>query len=168
MEEITNKIASKRTPPWLFALQLIYLASLACVGVIYLHWSALRELIPDPIGPVPLAVPWWGALGGITISFTGIFRNSITWDNRYDLWHIARPFIGAIVGSVAFLIFIALIRATGVTAARPNITNSAIFDLVAYVAGYREEVFRELLRRASDSLFANSPRNANDYMRGRD
>jgi hypothetical protein len=92
-------------------------------------------LLPNPVGPIPLGVPWWGALGGMTISFTGIFRNADRWQTRYELWHIARPFLGAVVGSVSYLIFI-----------------------VAFVTGYREDIFRELLKRATDSLFVPAKR----------
>ena len=70
---------------WLFALQLAYLAALVALGLAYLHQPALHRFLPDPAGPVPLGVPWWGALGGVTISFTGIFRNARRWDGSYQI-----------------------------------------------------------------------------------
>lgn len=143
-----------KVPNWVFPLQLIYLIALIVIGLLYIHWAWLRHLLPNPAGPIPLAIPWWGALGGITISFTGIFRNTDKWQSRYDLWHVARPFIGAIVGSVSYLIFIAVIRATGTAPSRQSPADNAIFDLVAFLTGYREEVFRDLLKRATDSLFS--------------
>lgn len=155
---VPNAAPVSRVPIWMFILQLAYLVALVAVGLLYIHWSAFQRLLPDPAGPIPLSVPWWGALGGIAISFTGIFRNSDKWRQRYELWHIARPFIGAIVGSVAYLIFIVVIRATGASPAHANPTDNAIFNLVAFLTGYREEVFRELLKRASDSLFSPARR----------
>jgi hypothetical protein len=142
-------------PRWVFPLQLTYLITLVIIGLLYIHWEWLRQLLPNPAGPIPLAVPWWGALGGVTISFTGIFRNAHRWQPQYDLWHIARPFLGAVVGSVSYLIFIVVIRAAGTTATHTTPDSNAIFDLVAFLTGYREEVFRELLKRASDSLFSS-------------
>ncbi len=143
-----------RPPAWLFALQLAYLAALVALGLAYLHQPALHRFLPDPAGLVPLGVPWWGALGDVTISFTGIFRNARRWDGSYELWHIARPFLGAVVGSVGFLIFIVVIRATGTTVSAGTAAGRAAFDLVAFLVGYREEVFRQLLKRATDVLFA--------------
>jgi hypothetical protein len=105
-----------------------------------------------------VAVPWWGALGGITISLTGIFRYADKWDPSKNLWHIARPFIGAIVGSVSYLIFVTIIRATGTTPAHGSPTGNAVFYLVAFITGYREEIFRELIKRTADSLFAPGKR----------
>ncbi len=71
-----------------------------------------------------------------------------------ELWHIARPFLGAVVGSVGFLIFIVVIRATCTTVSAGTAAGRAAFDLVAFLVGYREEVFRQLLKRATDVLFA--------------
>ncbi len=149
---------TSRPPIWLFVLQLLYLAALVTISLLYAHLGAFRRLVPDPAGPVPLAVPWWGALGGVTISLTGIFRNAGNWQPRYELWHIARPFLGAVVGSVAYLIFIVIIRSTGTIPSSRSAASGAVFDLVAFLVGYREEVFRELLKRASDSLFAPARR----------
>lgn len=145
-------------PKWVFVLQMIYLVALVAIGLLYIHWTAFQHLLPNPAGPIPLAVPWWGALGGVTISFTGIFRNADRWQSRYELWHIARPFIGAVVGSVSYLIFIVIIRATGTIPSHQSPTSNAIFDLVAFITGYREEAFRDLLKRASDSLFSTTKR----------
>jgi hypothetical protein len=50
-------------PKWMFLIQLIYLMLLIIIGLIYAHWSPLRRLLPNPAGPIPLGVPWWGALG---------------------------------------------------------------------------------------------------------
>ena len=145
-------------PKWVFILQLIYLTALTAIGLFYIHWPPFQHLLPNPAGPIPLAVPWWGALGGVTVSFTGIFRNADRWQSRYEFWHIARPFLGAVVGSVSYLIFIVVIRATGASPSHQSPTSDAIFDLVAFITGYREDVFRELLKRASDSLFSPAKR----------
>lgn len=145
-------------PNWVFLTQCLYLVFLVAAGLVYIHWGLLQRLIPNPAGPVPLGVPWWGALGGITISFTGIFRNSNKWQSRYELWHLARPFLGAVVGSVSYLVFIVIIRAAGATPAHGNPANNEVFFLIAFLTGYREDLFRELLKRASDSLFSPAKR----------
>lgn len=54
------------------------------IGLVYVHQPAVHRFLPDPAGPVPLGVPWWGASGGITITFTGCStkfasRSRATW-----------------------------------------------------------------------------------------
>ncbi|MGO8955908.1 MAG: hypothetical protein ACLQFR_00825 [Streptosporangiaceae bacterium] len=60
---------------------------------------------------------------------------------------------------MAYLIFIVLIRAAGTSPAHQSAVNGAISDLVAFLGGYQEEVFRDLLKRASDTLVASARRN---------
>lgn len=138
----------------LFVLELCYLALLVGLALLWGHQPRLRSLVGSQLGPVPVAVPWWGALGGITISLTGVFRHTDGWDSSYNLWHIARPVMGAITGSVGYLIFVAVVRPTGAVPSAHSTTGAAVFDLVAFLVGYREEVFRELLRKAVDILLS--------------
>jgi RsiW-degrading membrane proteinase PrsW (M82 family) len=139
-------------PVSLFLLELGYLALLVGLALLYANVGALRSFVGPRAGPVSLAVPWWGALGGVTISLTGIFRNHDKWDHKYNWWHIARPALGGIVGSVGCLVFVVVIRAANANSGPPN-TAGPIFDLVAFLVGYREDVFRALLKRATDFLF---------------
>jgi hypothetical protein len=46
-----------------------------------------------------------------------------------------------------------VIRTTGSTVGA-TATSRPVFDLVAFLLGYREEVFREILRNAVDTLLA--------------
>lgn len=146
--------AAPKPPVWLFSLQLFYLVALVALWLLYEHVAALHRFLPDPAGPIPLSVPWWGAVGGVTISLTGIFKNAKHWDPSYQSWHIARPFLGGVVGSVGFLIFVVVIRSTGADPTANSTVSRAAFDLIAFLVGYREEVFRELLKRATDVLLA--------------
>jgi hypothetical protein len=94
-------------------------------------------------------VPWFGVLGGSLISLTGVFQHSCEWDKCFRYWHYARPFIGAVVGGVGALVFFVLsdTATTGSTA-----VNATAFDVVAFLVGYREETFRDLIKRATDLL----------------
>ncbi|MDA8368190.1 MAG: hypothetical protein M0Z62_14760 [Actinomycetota bacterium] len=141
-------------PWWLLPLQLGYLALLMLLALLHFHWSWAHRLVGNTLGPIPLAVPWWGALGGITISLTGVFKHASSWDRSYENWHVARPIMGAIMGSVGYLIFIVVIRSTGASVSTATRSGGAAFDLVAFLVGYREAVFRELLRKAVDVLLA--------------
>lgn len=157
-----SSTSEARVPRWLLPLQLGYLALLMLLALLHFHWSWAHRLVGNALGPVPLAVPWWGALGGITISLTGVFKHASSWDRNLEGWHIARPVMGAIMGSVGYLIFIVVIRSTGASVTTAAHTGDAAFDLVAFLVGYREAVFRELLRKAVDVLLAPGRSSAGD------
>lgn len=146
--------SASKPPLWLVGPSALLPRRPGSSVALYEHEPAVHRFMPDPAGPVPGSVPWWGTVGGVTISLTGIFQNAKLWDRSYQSWHVARPFLGGIVGSVGFLIFLVVIRATGTI---PNVSSTiskAAFDLVALLVGYREDVFRELLKRSTDVLLA--------------
>jgi hypothetical protein len=145
-------------PGWLFAVELTYLAVAVGALVLYGHWSSLRHWVPDPVGPIPLGVLWWGAVGAITVSLTGIFDHRRDWDPYYRNWHLARPAVGAVVGAFAYLVFVTAIRSTGTTVKTSGpTTEPAVYYVIAFIVGYREETFRELLKRATDVLLTPGP-----------
>ena len=112
---------------------------------------------PHQIGALPTPVLWFGAVGAVLLSFNGIFDHVNDWEEGYVLWHVARPFIGATVAVVAVLIVIAGILAVGsnpdptATAKKPSDT---FYFLVAFLVGYREETFRDLVQRLGDVILA--------------
>jgi len=46
------------------------------------------------------------------------------WQTKWDVWHAVRPVVGAILGMVAYLIFIGVIQATGTTLSSVGSTKS--------------------------------------------
>jgi hypothetical protein len=167
---------AKRKPGFFFGLGLIYLLVLVLLIVGRDQgWWGLDE-IPDPIGGfIPLGVPWFGALGAVLISMYGVFDHNHEWDARYNLWHVARPFVGMALAAVAYMAFIAVINATGVDAntgeasiapeaetAAPGEPGAGTdqqdpwslvpYYVLAFVVGFREQTFRDLIKRAADTL----------------
>ena len=139
----------------LFAAALIYLTDLRDV----LHLS-----LPASLGSLPVGVPWFGALGAVMISLTGAFDHRADWDPRWNLWHFTRPLIGMTLAIISCLIFEAGILAVGpnasshiVNASSPASPSPAapsylLYYLIAFVVGYRESVFRELIKRVADVI----------------
>jgi hypothetical protein len=121
------------------------------------HWLWL-DRIHNPIGGIiPLGVPWFGAHGAVTISIYGVVDHSEGWQTKWNLWHTVRPVVGAILGTLAYLIFIGVIQATGTTPSSVASTKSTSIVLVTYlviafVVGFREETFRALVQRVVDIL----------------
>src|SRR5205814_7605200 len=103
--------------------------------------------IPDTFGPLPVGVAWFGALGAVLISLTGVFEHEHDWDASYWPWHVARPLVGVAVGVVSVLIMQAGILAVGSTPTKTDVPKNLLYYLVAFLVGYREETFRELIKR---------------------
>lgn len=95
----------------IFTLNLCYLAALRALLVGRQYSVPILEDLPAlAAGLVPLGVLWMGALGGVTASLYGVFEHMNDWDTEYRFWHIARPLVGAILATVAFLIFVGLLN----------------------------------------------------------
>jgi Abnormal spindle-like microcephaly-assoc'd, ASPM-SPD-2-Hydin len=108
-------------------------------------------------GILPIAVPWFGALGAVTISLEGVFLWNSQWDKKYNYWHIGRPVVGAVLGIVAFFLFVLIVTASGtppkfLTGEATGAKDFIIYYMVAFLVGYREETFRDLIKRATDVI----------------
>lgn len=137
-----------------FALEVTYLLALMALAGAASAWGGWRSHVPTDIGPVPLSIPWFGALGGVITSLRGVFDHAHNWNSDYLLRHIARPLTAAVSGTVAYLILLGGLVAVGQTPATGGGAARAaiVYDVVAFLVGYREEVFRTMLQRVVDRL----------------
>ena len=164
--EIGDGMTLKAGPRTFIALDIFYVAVLVVLLISrQAHWLWI-DRIHNPIGGiVPLGVPWFGALGAVTISIYGVVDHSHEWQAKWNLWHVIRPVVGAVLGTVAFLIFVGLIQATGtrptvVTSGSPGPSVEAVtYLIIAFVVGFREQTFRSLIQRVVDILLSpgNTP-----------
>ncbi|HXM57294.1 MAG TPA: fibronectin type III domain-containing protein [Candidatus Dormibacteraeota bacterium] len=150
--------------PWyLFPLELGYLLVLGALAYGYavdravaagpVTLPVLRDAIPPVVAGVPISVPWFGALGAVLIGLYGIFDHSHRdWQRALNKWHIARPFTGAVLGTVGFILFTAVIRATGVSPGAQDTLGKLVYFAIAFVVGFREETFRQLIKRVADLI----------------
>jgi hypothetical protein len=152
---------STLTTSFFFWLGIGYLLFLLLIGIFY----AFQRGSGPPYmlgGLLPLAVPWFGALGAVTISLAGVFFYSDQgWDKKYNYWHIGRPLFGAVLGVVAYFIFILIVSSAGspiaiFSASPPKSKDCIIYYVLAFLVGYREETFRELIQRATDLILKPS------------
>ena len=155
-----------------FWMEVGYLVILAALAWAYFTPTAPAWLrVSGTFGVIPSGVLWFGALGGVLISLAGVHEHRYDWDSRYWTWHLIRPFVGAACGVVAVIIVMAGILAIGVdptpvdtsdvagapaspAANTPDTTNLFYF-LVAFVVGYREIHFRNLIKRLGDVFFTS-------------
>jgi hypothetical protein len=147
--------AANKGPDFFFRLGLFYLALLVILAVARSgNWPLIKSIKAPIGGLLPIAVPWFGALGAVLISLYGVFDHADDWHVRWNRWHVARPFVGATLATIAYLIFIGLINATG---AQPELSAKEADKLIpyyvlAFLVGFREATFRTLLQRAADIL----------------
>ena len=152
---------TKPEPLWgssrtaVFFIQIAYLLALGIFVICYrVHWVEPRK---DFFGPVPFLVPWFGAVGAVLLSLTGVFDNrGKAWDPDYCYWHWARPLVGVIVATLSVLVFQSGILAVG--GQLPSHTTSSttaknlLYYVIAFVVGYREDIFRKLIKRLADVI----------------
>lgn len=136
-----------------FIVSLSYLVVVLALGLAYFWSPALKTWLPANLGPIPLGVPWWGALGAVVVSLYGIFFHNADWDPSFDYWHIARPLLGATLGMVAFLIMVVVIQSTG---SRANLHGNLAYYLAAFLVGFSEATFQGLINRATQVLFTSA------------
>jgi hypothetical protein len=149
-----QKQSGKRWEPWVkdrgpgFFLTISFLYLVVLVLLLLgrqFAWFRVERL-PSRMGDiVPLAIPWFGALGAVLISIYGVFDHNADseWDPTYDYWHLFRPFVGAVLGTVAYLIFLGFVNAsTQGTAPIPHDSATAIpYLVISFVVGFREDTF---------------------------
>lgn len=133
----------------IFWIQIFYLLALLGVAYVYMVWPAYLG-IPKFLGQIPTATLWFGALGAILISLTGVFDHARDWDPHYKYWHWARPFMGGVMGVVAVLIMQAGLLAVGASISPTQ--QPVLYYIVAFVVAYRESTFRELIKRVTDVI----------------
>jgi hypothetical protein len=148
----------KLGPSFFFWLSLGYTGLLLIMAVAYnfsKYAAAPNSFLLN--GILPVAVPWFGALGAVTISLEGIFQWNDDWKVKFNYWHIARPLFGAVLGIVAFFLFVVIVTASGTTpkfleTGKGQAKDFIIFYVLAFLVGYREETFRDLIKRATDLI----------------
>jgi IPT/TIG domain len=138
----------------IFVIQLVYLACLGVFVILYrAHW--LIDVRQDFFGPVPFLVPWFGAVGAVILSLSGVFEHGKDWDDDDRYWYWSRPFIGGVTSTISVLIFQSGILAVGGQLpehAKTATAKNLLYYLIAFIAGYRENVFRDLIRRLADVI----------------
>jgi hypothetical protein len=153
-----------RKVAFFFWLELAYMAMLIAIGAVYMTcWPPNDKDVNLIGGIVPFAIPWFGALGAVLIGLEGVFLHNKEWDSKYNYWHIARPLIGAVLGFVAFFIMVLLIKSSGASPTFLSSTNPefastdlVMFYVLAFLVGYREETFRELIKRGTDLILSQT------------
>jgi hypothetical protein len=150
-----NAAASTATPlgnmpAFIFFLETFYLVVLVTVFVIDMTSSSFRHNIPSTIGPLPVGIVWFGALGAVIASFRGIFAyNHQKWNSGYNYWHYSRPLIGAVTGSMGALIYWVLIS---LGSQKAPLIEPTTFYVAAFAFGFADWAFMAMLQNVTNAI----------------
>jgi hypothetical protein len=134
------------------AISLAWLVVLAPLAYPYLKNGQQIAEIKDSYRL--LAIAWVSSVGAIIASFSDIARNADKWNPHRAIWFAVRPLTGAAFGAIGYLIYYTIIQLSVAERAQmqgPE-TPTILGYVVAFTLGYREELFRELLKRVTDLL----------------
>ncbi|MEA2250028.1 MAG: hypothetical protein QOG70_270 [Solirubrobacteraceae bacterium] len=137
-----------KMPLGIFILEMVYLVVLIAVLVVYKTDTALRHALP-PLGPLPIQIAWFGAVGGVLAGLGGVFFHNARWDHAYDYWHYSRPFVAGVVGAIGCLLYYVSILVGNTTGIKPNVTT---FDALAFLFGFADESFRQMVAKLTKVL----------------
>jgi hypothetical protein len=131
----------------IFLVEIVYLLAAWALAVLYI--ADVLD-VRHTIGGMPVPVPWFGALGAILISLTGTIQPRGSWKRDIAYWHWARPLMGATVAVIAVLIVQAGVVVISTDPSSQTTKSPILYFLVAFLVGYREETFRDLMKRLVD------------------
>jgi hypothetical protein len=144
--------SGKNAPRWIFIVSLVWLVALVALFFVWILTPGFRSDLPTLYGNnpgIPVEAPWFGAIGGLAASIGGIvYYARGRWEDRFNYWHLVKPVLGAITGAVSCLLLIVILRAG--TGNDKITTDPTTFDASAFVFGYAESAFRELVKKVTD------------------
>jgi hypothetical protein len=136
-------------PSGIFIAEITYMVLLIALFFAYVGSDGLRDALPA-LGPIPIQVAWFGATGGVLAGLGGVYLHNQEWDPAYDFWHYSRPLVGAVVGGVGSLLFYVSISVGTKNAVVPNVLT---FEAVAFILGFADDAFRDLIKKVTTLLF---------------
>jgi hypothetical protein len=136
-------------PIHIFLIELTYLVLLVALFILYGSSDWLRDALPS-LGPIPIQVAWFGAAGGVLSGLGGVYFHNRKWDPSYDYWHYSRPFVGGVVGGIGSLLFYVSVSIGTKNRVVPNVLT---FDAVAFILGFADDAFRDLIKKVTTLLF---------------
>lgn len=154
---------------WILAYELFF-ALIFILGLIFLP-NAVKNLIPSWFPELsPSAIPdistmintmMWGGLGGIISALIGLWAHrALDQDihRQWAIWFFANPFMGIVLGALIFLLLRAvLLGLFPSTSGRFQL--SWILYAIAWIAGFKQNVFYDLIEHGLKLLESKRGRN---------
>lgn len=101
----------------------------------------------------------WGGLGGVCGIFYSLYWHVAIkrdFDRQYVMWYLVQPLLGSMIGMIIYMVItVGFLTVQGT----PNPANPLFMYLIAFVAGFRQRFFLELIDRIVQT-FTPNPRSA--------
>jgi hypothetical protein len=136
-------------PTYIFTVVFLYLLVLLILFAIFTTSPTVRNGLPHTLGKLPAGIIWFGALGAVLRSLYGIFTHNADWNSTFNTWHLSRPFIGAVTGSMGAVIYLVLLELgnkSGVT------VDTLTFYVAAFAFGFADSAFLQVLQNITSIL----------------
>jgi len=102
----------------------------------------------------------WGGLGGVCGIFYSLYWHVAIrrdFDRQYVMWYLVQPILGSMIGMIIFMIItVGFFTIQGT----PAPANPLFMYLIAFIAGFRQRFFLELIDRIVQT-FTPNPRSGN-------
>jgi len=100
---------------------------------------------------------WCGAVGGTTIAYWGLVKHTIQldFDDQYTLWYFFKPMLGAVFGLVSVVVLQAGVFTLGGEVQLTDDNRLPLY-IVAFLAGFSERFFMQLIDRVITAIFGGS------------
>jgi hypothetical protein len=119
-------------------------------------WLALCLACPPTALRLYVYIVCAGGLGAVVNCIRGFYKHYSLGDynHRYAFWYVFRPWIGAVLGMVSYLLIIGgLMAFENGTIAGQNLRTKALFVAVAFLAGFSANEFIMKVNAVAKALF---------------
>ena len=151
--------------PRLLIYELVWLIALGS-GVLILNLNgflASLSIIPNPglvdAGQLVNSL-FWGGLGGVVGALYALWKHvadNQDFDPQFSIWYITNPILGVALGAFIFLVIQAgFLSLTAGATASASIRSASVIYVLAWVAGFKQNVVYEIVRRILDVFSVNS------------
>lgn len=145
-QEQQLRLSEQRLQAIVPALILVYVAgivSLILFGGRY--WNATTDL---PIIGIPVSVVVWAAIGSLAAILYRFYTRSRVRLSTEVRWLIARPIIGIIMGSLAYVAVVSgLLIFNGTDSANAMPVRQQLFWLLAFLGGFSDKFFESVIHQ---------------------
>ncbi|MCS7251309.1 MAG: hypothetical protein NZ572_02555 [Thermoflexus sp.] len=97
----------------------------------------------------------WGGLGGVCGIFYSLYWHVAIkrdFDRQYVMWYLVQPLLGSMIGMIIYMIItVGFLTIQGV----PTPANPLFMYLLAFIAGFRQRFFLELIDRIVQTFTPN-------------
>ena len=152
-------------------LLMILLAEFVALVLLWIAWEwewpgfSHDHLTPVMYGVLPLVVPFFGALGGLSNAMWSVVWHWKDYDSpdpakrnnegrTWSAWTVIQVVIGAVFGTVASLIVVLITKTITLGEAEEAIsaTGMGVLAAVAFAVGFRQQTFQNLVTKVVDVI----------------